>query len=370
MIKQMSSQELNKIFEEAKNDSDEAILTIQKIKEEVAKKLMIINYVNEFADQKLDSITASVISDETKVGFDYCYGLYDKFGYTVHPKFKNTPNDIFNLKLLNADGSIGRTMFKQSMTCKVNDILNEEYINILMSDNSIDKEIVFDEFQTNTVKIEYEIDNSVSTGASRFNVIEIVPFLSGAYTIESIECYNLDTTGNLSSTPTKTINGFDNIGRTRIILDEKIKFSKVVFNFKINFETESNGVKIYPFGLKHIHFLEADFLADTSFVIVPVISDRFIEYIYNDIDLYTVNGKVSTTCDMYDIEVYTDYINNTLTGRVYTSSNAEIHRIAKNTSKLYIKIPLVNKNNADNDKEYLCLNGLKLNFTTNEEIII
>ena len=33
----MSSQELNQIFEEAKNNSDKAIIDIQKIKEEISK---------------------------------------------------------------------------------------------------------------------------------------------------------------------------------------------------------------------------------------------------------------------------------------------------------------------------------------------
>ena len=371
MIKKMSSQELNQIFEEAKNNSDKAIIDIQKIKEEISKKLMIINYVNEFADQKLDSLNAGIVTDQTKISFfNNCSGLYEKFGYTVHPKFKDSPIDIFNLKLLNSDGTIGRTMFKQSMTCKVNDVDNDNYINLLMNDNDIDKQIIFDEFQTDTIKIEYELDNTVSIGTSRFNLIEIDPFISGAYNLETIECYSIDSTGILSTTPTKTLSGFNNIGKTRIILDKKIKFSKVVLTFKVNFETEMNNIKIYPFGLKHIYFMEADFLADTSFIIVPIYADNFIEYIYNDIELYTVNGKIPTTCDMYNIEFYLNYINNTLTGRVYTSSSAQIHRISKNTSVLYAKIPLVKQNEANNDKEYLSLNGLKLNFTTSEELII
>lgn len=370
MIQKMNSQELNKIFEEAKNNSDEAIINIKKIKEEVNKKLMIINYINEFADKKIDAIGSGIISDQTKASFDICYGIYDRFGYVIHPKFKNTPIDIFNLKLLNANGNIGRTMFKQSMTCKINGIENEEYINLLMADNSINKNIVFDEFETDTIKIEYEIDNSLSVGTSRFNVIEIDPFISGAYNLQSIEFYSINTTNTVTSTPTKTLNGFNNIGKTRIILDEKIKFSKVILTFKNNFETEVNGIKIYPFGIKHIYFMEADFLADTSFAIVPIIADNFIEYVYNDIDLYTTYGKVSTTCDMYNIEFYSDYINNTLTNRIYTSSNAQIHRISKNTSKLYAKIPLVYKNDANNNKEYLSLTGIKLNFVVKEEIII
>ena len=50
----MSSQELNEKFLQAKNDCDEAIASINKIKEEMSKKLMIINYANEFSNLKLD----------------------------------------------------------------------------------------------------------------------------------------------------------------------------------------------------------------------------------------------------------------------------------------------------------------------------
>ena len=42
------------------------------------------------------------------------------------------------------------------------------------------------------------------------------------------------------------------------------------------------------------------------------------------------NGKIETTIDMYDIEIYTEY-NKVLTGRVYPSTNAQANRIAKNT---------------------------------------
>lgn len=363
----LSSQELNKKFLEAKNDCDEAILSINNIKEEVSKKLMIINYVQEFSNMKLD--TANKIAyDNTKISFDNnVYGIYDQFGYTICPKIKSSI-DIFNLKLLSSEGSVNGTMFKQSMTCKVNDIENEDYINLLMEDNVIGKQIIFDELKTDTIKIEYQIDNNLSIGTSRFNMIEIDPYISGAFNIESIECYNLDVSNNLSETPIKTITNIDNIGKTRIILDEKIKFSKVVLTFKVNFSTTINDIDTYPFGLKHILFKEVDFITE-SFAIVEVRNDNFIDYIYNDIILYSINGRIETTMDMYDIEIYTEY-NKILSGRIYPSTNASVNKISKNTKVLYLKVPLINKNSANDSKEYLSLTGLKLNITTQEEIII
>ena len=57
-------------------------------------------------------------------------------------------------------------------------------------------------------------------------------------------------------------------------------------------------------------------------------------------------------------------------GKVNLSSDAEIYRIPKNTKTLYVKIPLLRKNIKDNSTEYLCLNGVGLNFTTEEQIIL
>ena len=364
----LSSQELNEKFLQAKNDCDEIIVTVNQIKNDMAKKISIINYANEFANLKLDTINAGVIKDSSKISFDKnVYGIFDQYGYSIHPKIKSSI-DIFNLKLLSSDNTVGRTMFKRSVNCKVNDIENEDYINLLMADNVEGKQIIFEELKEDTITLEYKIDNQLSIGTSRFNMIEIDPYISGSLNIESIEFYNIDTIGNLSDTPVKTISAINNIGKIRIILDEKIKFSKVVFKFKCNFKTIQNDINIYPFGLKHILFKEVDFITE-SFAIVELRNSSFINYINNDIVLYSVNGKIETSIDMYGIEVYTDY-NKILTGRVYPSTDASVNMISKNTKTLYLKIPLINKNDANFDKEYLSLTGIKLNIFTREEIII
>ena len=64
------------------------------------------------------------------------------------------------------------------------------------------------------------------------------------------------------------------------------------------------------------------------------------------------------------------YENNTLMGKVNLSTEASIYRIPKNTKTIYIKIPLLQKNIKTKEKTYLCLNGVGLNFTTNQEIIL
>ena len=229
---------------------------------------------------------------------------------------------------------------------------------------------LFEEMIQDEITISYELNSKVSLGTMRFNVIEIDPYISGAYNINKIDIYTMDpNTASIKVEPTISINNINEIGKTRIVLDSKVKFTKVVFTFSVNFNSEINGIPIYPFGLKHIHFYEANFL-ESSNVIMPIYSNDYFEYIYNDIVLYTAEGKIETTADYYNIEFYTDFEGNTLTGRVYPSSDAQAHRIIKNTKVLYAKIPLLWENTATNEKRYLSLTGILFDYTTEESLVL
>lgn len=361
----MNSQDLNKQFLESKQRLDETKIEISKIKNDLGKKIMITNYGLEFATQKMDALNSGILIDEKLAIFDNsAVGEFEKYGMMVHPKYKKQPIDIFNLKLLSGD-----TMFRKAISAKINDIENKDYINLLISDNNILKNIIFEELKEDIVKIEYELDNTVALGMSRFNTIEIDPYIYGAYDILSIDLFTQDDNGEINTEPTVSLNGYQNIGKTRIILPEKIRFSKVIFTFKINFESEVNGVKLYPFGLKHIYFMESDFLQDSN-VILKVTSDKYMEYIYDKVKLFTTNGVIETTCEEYGIKLYTDYEGGNLLGRIYTSSDAGVNRIAKNTRSFYAKIPLIKNNIAEKTTQYLCLNGIRFNYIDDEQIVI
>lgn len=366
-IYKLSSQELNQEFADKKEKIDEIQLTINTYKSEIDKKLMIINYALQIANGKLDMMGAGITADQSIVTFDtnvYNTGMFEQYCYEIHPKFKNTPIDIFNLNLSN-----GGSMFKQAMSCTVNGIDSEDFINVLQAENSPTKKIIFDEFFTDTIEIAYTLDNTKSWGTSRFNMIEIDPYISGIYTIESIECYTVDTANNLSAEPAKSFSNIENIGKTRLILDEKIRFGKVVFRFKCNYKNNVNDSVVYPFGLKHIYFKEADFIAE-SCAIVHARFSEYVEYVQDDIILYTPTGPIETQCSFYGIEAYSTYENNTLMNKIQFSTKAGTYRIPKNTNSIYFKIPLFIENSADNTKEYLCLNGLKVNVSTKDLLLI
>lgn len=370
----LNSQEYNEIFRNASQAFDEEMIKRDLAIKNMSKKLMIINYANEFIENKLAALNTSVDADKKLATFtNDIGGVYNQYGYSVHPKFKKEPIDIFNLKLTS-----GNSVFKNSLSCRVNEVEipaddENNYINFLVADNSVEKKIIFDELALDEpkLKIEYTLNSKVALGMTRFNVIEIDPYIYGAYTLDFVEIISLDeNNGQISEIPLKTVYSISNFGKIRIILDEKVKFSRVVFHFDLSsVKTQINNTDIYPFGLKHIHFYEADFIED-SYVVLPIRANDFIEYIYNDITLYQAGNPVQTTCDFYNIEIYSDFVNNTLTGRVYTSSDAQAYRIAKNTKVLYAKIPLIWTNEATKDKHYLSLTGILFDYTLDENIFI
>lgn len=365
MIPTMNSQELNKIFKQAQDKSISVTEGLNNAKKDIAKKLTILNYQTEFIKNKLNTIKGEIWQDDI-VAFNHTStGDFSDYGSCVHAKFNKTPIDLFNLKLNN-----GGSMFRDDIFVRIDGIEREEYKSILMAENTLNKEIYFEEYFTNTVNIEVEIDRSNILGTTRFNVIEIDPYIYGAYDILSINIYTSDETGATKNEPTFSINGFDSIGRTRIILDKKYKLHKISMDFKINLKSYKADQEVYPFGLKHIYFYEADF-KPTSFVVAEYINDEYIEYINDKTMLYTTQGKIDTTLSEYNIEVYTDYVGNTLSGRVYPSTETDKNRIIKNTKRLYLKIPLVLDNFFDSStKQYLTLNGIKVNAHTFTEKMI
>ena len=214
----LNSQEYNDIFKQAQEKFDTEMLKREKVMSDMLKKLMIINYANEFINNKIDRINAGIYyNNKLKVFDKNVSGMYSQYGYMVHPKFKTEPIDIFNLKLTD-----GNSMFKNSLKCKVNDIDNEAYINLLVNETSVYKEILFEEMIEDKITISYELNSKVSLGTMRFNVIEIDPYISGAYNIDKIEIYTMDSTNAaIKVEPTIVIEQINEIGKTRIVLDKK-----------------------------------------------------------------------------------------------------------------------------------------------------
>ena len=157
----------------------------------------------------------------------------------------------------------------------------------------------------------------------------------------------------------------------------RIKIEKC--NIKANLEDETPVIEFVAKTKCYVKVLQNSFLNvfeynRSLYIMAPSKSEAFLTRLglnsIDDIVIYQAGTAIHTTCDFYDIEIYTDFINNTLTGRVYTSSDAQAYRIAKNTKVLYAKVPLIWTNKANDDRQYLSLTGILFNYTVDENVFL
>lgn len=347
-IAKMSSQDFNNILEEAKSKITNMNNDINNIKKEMEKKLLIISNENSYLNHTLANMSYSTVRENTFVLLNNNYkGLYEAYSSVVHAFFKKEPINIFNLKI----ASSNKTFFRDETIVKINDVTNDYYKNILKADDVEDKELFFEEYNfnsqivktedtetqivtDNSITLSIEVDKDKSLGISKFNMIELDPFLYKSFDIEKIEIYGEDY-----SIPATTVSALNKVGKTRIILDKKYEFRKVVFYIKPKYSMTTKDKTIYPFGLKHIYFCEADFRND-SFIIVDYASQEYIDNIKDKVITETPFGFNESTLSEKNIKIYLDNNNGILENEQELSTNIK-KPIARNTKKLYIRIPLL-----------------------------
>lgn len=357
MIHKMSSQDFNKILDECRKQINETRISVNKIKEEIDIKTIVSQYEIEYTNILLKENSYASKDEEFITLSSSIGGLYEEYSSVAHAALKRDPINIFNLKATNSTNDF----FRNEVDVTINGITNEYYKNILKSDNVKDKKIFFEErkdftevekeevedfekfvLNGNNIKLEVTLDESRAIGISKFNAIEIDPFLMGSFGTESIEIYEED-----KDKPVKIIPAINRIGKTRIILDKKYLFKKVVFNIKPKYSSVKNDTKIIPFGFKHIFFLECDFRTDSK-AIIRYKADRFIDHVNNSATLLTPFGKSDTTLTKMGIKIYLDYKNNILENEQQPSDMIK-NPIARNVDTIYFEVPLIKKE----EEEYI-----------------
>jgi hypothetical protein len=347
----MSSQDFNDILEKTQNKIVTMNNEVSALKKNMEIKLKVISYEMEYLNSTIDKLSNIEKQDGKYILLDSNKeGLYECFGNNVHAYFKTKPINIFNIIPINSSD----VYYKEEAKVKINGAENEYYNNILKEDTVKSKEIYFEEKafindiisqdsaeylnKDNRITISVEKDKEKSYGYSKFNIIEIDPYLVNSFDIEKILIYDVNDV-----TPTITLEGINNVNKTRILLDKKYNFNKVEFIINPKFITERNGEKIIPFGLKHIYFLNADFRND-SYIELEYNSDEFIDYITNKVNIYTPEGIVETTLTEQGIKVYLDKINGVLTTEQEPTNNIR-KTISRNVNKLYFYVPIGQSSN-------------------------
>lgn len=347
-IKKMSSQEYNRILEDANNKIKDTSKVIAGIKKDIEKKILISSHEFSYLNSKIDSIEYKEPKDSNYVLLaENNRGLFETYCNVVHPSFKKAPINIFNLKSVNSD----IPYFRDEVIVKINDIENDYYKSILKDEKNPTKEIYFEEFRSvseiilnettnehekinkDSIKIEIEVDKDKIIGSSKFNIIELDPYLYSSFDISKIEIFGEDF-----NKPLTVIEDIRGAGKTRILLDTKYLFKKVTFYVEPRYRVEKNEEIIIPFGFKHIFFLDADFRND-SYIILKFDSDKYIDHIKNDMKVTTPLGEFDTTVKEQGIKIYLEDVNGILQAEQEVTENIK-KPIARNLKTIYFKAPI------------------------------
>lgn len=344
-IPRLNSQELNEILYGAIEEIEKTKEEVGLIKENIQEKMNVIAIEQEYAIQKVGEIVEKLKVEsennrltgvENKVVFCNSQGLggvFELYGETVHSRFLREPQNVFNLKTTTS------YLFRDNTEVYINGENKSSYRDMLMAEGVKGKGITFEEFENEEILIEIEANASDILGSTEFNVIEIDPFLVGSFDIKALTIYPKYSEEE-DVEPVYEINDMQSVGKRRIILPKKTDLHKVSIAVKINHKNK-NG--LYPFGMKSLQFLNADF-NESSHVVIKVEKSHFINTVSNGIIIKDQEGKRVSTVLEEEIELYLNANNeHVLEHKIQPSMGQDDNVIARNSRQFFSVIPLSNK---------------------------
>jgi hypothetical protein len=206
-----------------------------------------------------------------------------------------------------------------------------------MHDSITGQDICFEEFDIPELEIHIKINPGELLGTTEFNVIEFMPYLPGSFTINSLDIYSLqgyymNETVADSSMP----GGIKNVGVCRLLADDKYNLYELVMKVTLNFKN-SNGK--YPFGLKHLYFLNADMNVE-SYVVVKVKQNKYIDTISEDVVVTDQTGSVDSSCREENMELYIEWSNGVGIDSIATTKGLTSNPIPRDIKEFYVKYPI------------------------------
>lgn len=338
MIPQLSSKELNEILSTAQEQITEVDQKMQVAQADMEKKMNIIRYETDYTSQQFAKLAAGLFTPDSGMMslVNVQNGNFERYGIVAHGAMTKDMTNVFNLKI---SGS-GEIFFRNDIKASVNGVYSNTYQDMLKHE-SLDREIFFEEFSSPEIKLVIETEEaSKMLGPTKFNIIEIDSFLNGSYDIQSMKIYTVNDEGEIVATPDTY--AYPSVGKLRIVFPTKRSFYKIEIVAKSKLEYVKNERKVYPFGIKHIYFYDADFRSD-SYAIIPIRRDSYIATIREDIRIRDVAGTRQSTLSDEGITVFADYANGVLDTQIYSTTSTQRNEIARNLSVIYAKVPLMSK---------------------------
>ena len=107
-------------------------------------------------------------------------------------------------------------------------------------------------------------------------------------------------------------------------------------DIRVNFQ---NAAGKYPFGLKHLYFLNCNYNPN-SYMVFYVDRNRYIDWVSDDIVIRDQDGLRLTTCTNEGIELYMEYNDGKLSSEITPSKGLNQNTIARNIYGFYVKVPI------------------------------
>ena len=339
-ITQVNSQSLMGLLENSKNRITALEQNAATMKLNLDHRLAVINNMLEYEQKQATELKSLVengrwVEQATKIVLpraNVVEGVYSQFGSTFHPKFLKDPTDVFNFR------TVTGYSFKDQGVIMINDTVKTQYKSALMHDTISGQDICFEEFETPNLTISIKINPAELLGSTAFNVIELVPYIPGSFSIQSCQVYSLqgyymgETTAE-SSMP----NTISNVGCCRLLLDQTINLYELRLGIRINYQ---NSEGYYPFGLKHLYLLNAD-MDKNSYAVLKISENNYIDTISEDITIVDQTGTVSTNCRDEGIELYQDWLSGVGVDSIATTKGLTSNPIPRDIKEFCVYLPIV-----------------------------
>lgn len=339
-IYKMSSKELMDVLDTAEQSVSNLRSSIGTIRQELDKKLKIFSNAIEFSAetagvlgeylmQKDRSIPSTIVLGDAEI----VDGKYTKYGLNILPASAKHPNNIFNL--MAATGPL----FKNNATVYINGEIAPTQTGILMHEGIKDRPSCFEEYAEPDLTLRIEINPNDMLGATACNTIELLPFIPGSFNILGIRFFSMRDYRNKAETPSITMDGtITNVGASRIVLPENIDLYACELDIRLRFK---NAAEKYPFGLRHLYFLNCSYRED-SHVVVKLSQDAYIDWISDDITIHDQSGMHITTCSNEGIKLYASYADGIFGAEILPTKGAIQNGIARNIRTIFVDIPVKN----------------------------
>lgn len=321
------------MFDKANSTLETAQSDISTLSKTLNKQLEILQYSTDYISQKLNTLNKVTQGNNNKIVFanaDIVAGLYSTYGVNITPHLLKTPINLTNY-------STGTSyIYKDNVTITINGTEDADFKEALKHDTISDKETFFKKYSDSDLYIDINLQTGNMLSSIRMNTLEFYPVLDGSFDIESIDVYSPAD----SSNPAHTITNITSVGRTRYILDSKVKVSRVRIHIKLKYKDES--LNKYIFGLKHLYLLDADY-SSGNYAVIKIAKDEAIKYIYNTFRLESQNStynNVDLDTSSMDVQFYLDYDNGVLSREVTLSSETNLSYMSSNTKNVYMKLPI------------------------------